>query len=144
MVVLLITSLALMQTALVSISSNMHNVLRDEAASIAEMRMNDARSTPFAQLVPDSDNMTYSDHTTQVPSSKCPAQFTGSPNNFGTRGVYIERNMKKIVNFGFCTHSAVTTMSDGNTKQVTVTVGWIWKGTGYIHTSTTMVTSQPQ
>jgi len=47
LVVLLIVSLALMQTALVSINSNMTNVLRDEAVSIAEMRMNEARNTPF-------------------------------------------------------------------------------------------------
>ncbi len=36
-----------MQTALVSIDSNMINVLRDEAVSIAEMRMNELRNRPF-------------------------------------------------------------------------------------------------
>jgi Tfp pilus assembly protein PilV len=51
--VLLITSLALMQTALVSISSNMQNVLRDEAVRIAEMRINDARSAPFDSVTSD-------------------------------------------------------------------------------------------
>ncbi len=51
--VLLVTSLALMQTALVSIESNMKNVLRDEAASVAEQRLNDARSTPFDAVVSD-------------------------------------------------------------------------------------------
>lgn len=35
MVVLLLVSLALMQTALVSIDANMRNVLRDEAVSVA-------------------------------------------------------------------------------------------------------------
>ena len=51
LVVLLIVSLALMQTALVSIDSNMTNVLRDEAVNIAEMRMNEARNMPFNNLV---------------------------------------------------------------------------------------------
>ena len=51
LVVLLIVSLALMQTALVSINSNMTNILRDEAVNIAEMRMNEARNMPFNSLV---------------------------------------------------------------------------------------------
>lgn len=51
LVVLLIVSLALMQTALVSIDSNMTNILRDEAVSIAEISMNEARNTPFNNLV---------------------------------------------------------------------------------------------
>jgi type IV pilus assembly protein PilV len=53
LLVLLVVSLALMQTALVSIDANMTNILRDEAVSIAEMRMNEARSTPFDTMVSD-------------------------------------------------------------------------------------------
>src|SRR4030042_6811536 len=47
LVVMLVVFLALMQTALVSIDSNMINVLRDEAVSIAEMRMSELRNRPF-------------------------------------------------------------------------------------------------
>ncbi len=50
LVVLLMVFLALMQTALVSIDSNMINVLRDEAVTIAEERMNNARNTSFDAL----------------------------------------------------------------------------------------------
>jgi len=50
LVVLLLVFLALMQTALVSIDSNMINVLRDEAVNIAEERMNNARNVPFDTL----------------------------------------------------------------------------------------------
>jgi Tfp pilus assembly protein PilV len=50
LVVLLLVFLALMQTALVSIDSNMVNVLRDEAVNIAEELMTDARNTPFDTL----------------------------------------------------------------------------------------------
>jgi type II secretory pathway pseudopilin PulG len=45
--VLLITSLALMQTALVSIEANMKNVLRDEAVRIADSMISDAMAAPF-------------------------------------------------------------------------------------------------
>jgi len=48
--VLLIVLLALMQTALVSIDANMINVLRDEAVSMAEEQMNEARNIPFDGL----------------------------------------------------------------------------------------------
>ena len=50
LVVLLLVFLALMQTALLSIDSNMINVLRDEAVNIAEEQMNDARNTQFDNL----------------------------------------------------------------------------------------------
>jgi len=50
LVVLLLVSLALMQTALVGIDSNMINVLRDEAVSVAEMEMNEARNSAFDSL----------------------------------------------------------------------------------------------
>jgi type IV pilus assembly protein PilV len=47
LVVLLLVMLALMQTALLSIDSNMLNVLRDNAVNIAEEQMKEARSTAF-------------------------------------------------------------------------------------------------
>jgi prepilin-type N-terminal cleavage/methylation domain-containing protein len=55
MVVFLLVSLAMMQTALVGIDSNMINVLRDEAVRIAEENMISARNTPFDILatIPD-------------------------------------------------------------------------------------------
>jgi len=55
LVLLLFVFLALAQTALVSIDSNMTNILRDEAVSIAEMRMNEARNVPFDNLVASND-----------------------------------------------------------------------------------------
>jgi prepilin-type N-terminal cleavage/methylation domain-containing protein len=51
MVIFLLVSLAMMQTALVGIDSNMINVLRDEAVGIAEETMIAARNTPFDSLV---------------------------------------------------------------------------------------------
>lgn len=51
MVIFLLVSLAMMQTALVGIDSNMRNILRDEAVRIAEENMAVARNTPFDGLV---------------------------------------------------------------------------------------------
>lgn len=51
LVVLLLVMLALMQTALVSIDSNMLNVLRDNAVNIAEERMKEVRGTSFDSVV---------------------------------------------------------------------------------------------
>lgn len=58
LVVVLVVFLALMQTALVGIDSNMINVLRDEAVSIAEQRMNEARNTAFDSLGAGSETVT--------------------------------------------------------------------------------------
>jgi len=51
LIVLLLVFLALLQTALVSIDSNMVNVLRDEAVNVAEEQMNVARNTQFDTLL---------------------------------------------------------------------------------------------
>ncbi len=53
LVVLLLVSLALMQTALVGIDANMLNVLRDEAVKIAETRMSETRNTAFDTIAAD-------------------------------------------------------------------------------------------
>ncbi len=47
MVILLIVSLAVMQTAIVGMNSNVQNALRDEAVSVADRRMNELRNTAF-------------------------------------------------------------------------------------------------
>jgi len=49
-VILLIASLALMQTALLGISMNVQNAMRDEAVNVAEMEMNDLRSLPYDSI----------------------------------------------------------------------------------------------
>jgi len=51
LVIVLLVFLALMQTALVGIDSNTRNGLRDEAVSIAEMKMNEARNILFDTLL---------------------------------------------------------------------------------------------
>jgi len=130
LVVVLVVFLALMQTALVGIDSNMRNVLRDEAVSIAEMRMNEARSIPFTSLGSDPGSLAGYD----------------CPNGFSSTGVPVERNIRNISGFDFCTNLTCQELGgDGNcstddadSKQVNVMVGWKWKGDNYTHRITTI------
>jgi type II secretory pathway pseudopilin PulG len=128
MTVVLVVFLALMQTALVGIDSNMRNILRDEAVGIAEMRMNEARNLSFVSLVPDAGSLSGCD---------CPSAGVFP----FTTGSCIKRNLKNISGFDFCTNRAVNTLNADN-KQVNITVGWKWKGEGYTHSVSTIVRKQ--
>lgn len=124
LVILLLVFLALMQTALVSINANMNNVLRDEAVSIAEQRMNEARSVPYDTLI--------SDAATIPTPNDCPATFT-----IGGR---VQRNFRNIINKDFCTNMTVSTLgAAGDARQVNVRVIWNWKGEAFSHTITTLI-----
>jgi prepilin-type N-terminal cleavage/methylation domain-containing protein len=130
LVVLLLVFLALMQTALVSISYNMNNVLRDEAVSVADLRMNDARSQTLANLQSDAAAgfvMKHGDGTAVDAATECPPGFTAN-------GVYVERNLKNAATVGFCTYTDVT--AEGQTRVIKVTVGWKWKGQDFYHSYT--------
>jgi prepilin-type N-terminal cleavage/methylation domain-containing protein len=130
LVVALLVFLALMQTALVGINANMRNVLRDEAISIADMRMHDARSAPFTAVLSDAGSLSGFD---------CPAGFSST-------GVGTRRNLRNVTDFNFCTALACRDFGtdtscatdDSDTRQITVTVGWRWKGENYNHTATSI------
>lgn len=125
LVVTLVVFLALMQTALVSIDSNMINVLRNEAVSIAEMRMNEARNQGFDTIVDDS---------IALPSPRdCPATFTN--------GIRYQRNIRNVASKDFCTNLDVTDLNVDN-KQVNITVGWRWKEQDYTHSITSILRRQ--
>jgi type IV pilus assembly protein PilV len=95
LVVLLLVSLALMQTALVSIDANMTNILRDEAVSIAETRMNQARNVPFDTLVSDG---------ADIP---------------------IARNVRNIIGFTYATRMTVNNLNiDNRQVDITVGWAW--------------------
>ena len=95
LVVLLLVSIALMQTALVSIDANTKNALRDEAVGIAEMRINQARNTPFDSLVSDG---------ADIP---------------------ITRNIRSITNFPYTTRMTVTNLNTTvNRVDITVGWTW--------------------
>lgn len=135
LVVILIISLAMMHTALLGIDSNMINVLRNEAVSVAETRMNEARSLPFTTLASDPNSLPL--------GADCPAGFLAT---FAT-GVLVERDFRNILGFDFCTNRTVTCPEatpcplNPTVRQITITVAWNWKGEPYTHTATTMVTN---
>lgn len=130
LVISLLIFLALMQTALVGIDSNTKNALRDEAVSIAEMKLEAMRNVPFVSVGSD---------TVSLSGYDCPSGFPST-------GVPVQRNLKSISGFNFCTSMTCTEFGgDGNcatddadNKQVTVRVGWKWKGESYTHSVTTV------
>ena len=130
LVITLLVFLALMQTALVGIDSNMRNVLRDEAVKIAEMRMNEMRNIPFVSVFSDTGSLTGYD---------CPTGFSST-------GVPVERNLRNIQGFDFCTNLTCQELggdgncatNDADNKQVNITIGWKWKDENYTHRITTI------
>ena len=139
LVVLLLVFLALMQTALVSIDSNMKNNLRDEAANIAAMRMEQARNLQYTQST---DNL-ISDAVGTLPAvdlsgnTNCPA----TPAPPFAAGVPVQRAFRNIAVFNFCTNRTVAVI-DTNTKSVTIRVGWRWRNEDYNHNIRTVVRRQ--
>lgn len=128
LVVLLVVFLALMQTALLGIDSNTRNLLRDEAVKIAEQRMNEAKNdTDFDGLIADN---------TAIGSADCPGDWVS---RVGTDGELIERNFRNITDFDFCTNMQVAQSIDLDNKQVTLTVGWQWKGEDFYHVIDSLV-----
>ncbi len=121
LVVVLVVFLALMQTALIGIDSNMINALRDEAVSIAEQRMNELRNRPFDDF--------------DLNGALDPDPLTINQT--------INRNLRNISNFPFKTIATIDALDTDN-KQINITVTWEWKektvanGNPYTHSITTI------
>jgi type II secretory pathway pseudopilin PulG len=147
LVILLLVSLAVMQTAIMSIDSNASAALREEAIRIAEQRMNDANSLVYNSAnkallsssvnpcPPSSQNLVQSgaSDTASLTSTDCPSVvFRADFSN----GWVCKRNVGSLSNFSFFTNSTVT--DRGTYAQVSVTVGWQWKGNDYRHSISTI------
>ncbi len=128
LVITLVLFMALMQSALLSISVNTSNVLRDEAVRIAYERMNEARSLPF-------DNLTDDGTDANLGAADCPADFI---TDFGTTGALIQRDIRNISDFDFCTNRDITDRGADN-REVVITVGWVWQGEDRTHSVLTLV-----
>ncbi|MBE0425161.1 MAG: prepilin-type N-terminal cleavage/methylation domain-containing protein [Nitrospirae bacterium] len=126
LVVTLVVFLALMQTALVGIDSNMINILRDEAVSIADERMSAHRNVSFDDILLTDTN--------------------GAPNNPGNfvADTTIQRDVRNINNFPFTSMKRIDDLNDDN-KLVEIQITWEWKektvanGDPYTHTISTIV-----
>jgi hypothetical protein len=132
-VITLVLFLALMQSALLSIDMNTKNALRNEAVSIAEERMREARSVADKDSF---DNDLVSDGSdTSLLTADC-------PDDFGSNGLHVPRNIKNIPSHDFCTNQTVAPLTgDNRYKQVTITVGWKWKDEPSSHTVSSIVRS---
>lgn len=121
LVILLVMSLALIQMSLTGIHYNMRNVLRDEAVSIAEMRMNQLNAKPFND----------SELLATVATGTTEATISRTIRNFSV---------------GFTPTRTITDLATGgttsNTKQITISVAWSVKGQQYSHSMTTIKRSQ--
>jgi prepilin-type N-terminal cleavage/methylation domain-containing protein len=127
LVVLLFVSLAMMQTALVSIDANMQNALRTEAVSMTEKIVNDMRSLTYTQNFTDTRLNATGWTCVDSADSHCTDAVSHSEEQRYVRNATIVFSQQKsIVDFGV-----------GN-KQVSVHVSWRWKGQPHDYYFTTM------
>lgn len=105
----LVVSLAMLQTSVLTLDNNMRNSLRDEAISIGEQRIADARNVPFDSLAAG---------TTAFTDSR---KFRGSTT---------------AITF---TSSRTVTDRGTDIKQVDIAVTWSWKGRNLTHTVRSVV-----
>ena len=125
LVVVLLVSLAMMQTALVSIDSNMLNALRDEAVSIVDERMNEARNAALASS-PVAAPGTFESLLSEGPLA-ADARYKRN-----VRNVSLQYTVQRTV-VGYNPAGGVPT------KDVTETVTWAWKGQNYNYSGRTLL-----
>jgi type II secretory pathway pseudopilin PulG len=126
LLVALVVFLALMQTALVGIDSNIRNILRDEAVGVAADKMDEARNLSFSSLGLSPASPAVSVVRRQVRNLKDPSSTTQDiPFTVTTRVDELDGD-------------TVFGTDDANNKQVNVVVNWQWKGDPYSHSITTI------
>jgi type IV pilus assembly protein PilV len=114
LLILLIVSMALMQTALLGMKENLRNAIRDEAVSVAEQKMNELRSSPTGTDIPFG--------TFDYPPIE--RKFRASSVSF--------KSQRLVSHIG----------SDPNTRQINMAVSWLYSGQTYTHSVTTIVRVQ--
>ena len=150
--VFLLVFMGLFQTALLSVEHNMKNILRDEAITIAAMRMEEARSMLFDSVITNPDVCSVSNNLcTGTDPNECPqsGDSCGTPTTVTlsscattTYPILASRNFRNISNFPFGTEITVTDFvnaaGDIDTKQINVEVAWEYKNECYIHSVTSL------
>lgn len=121
LVILLIMSLALMKTALLGISVNVQNALRDEAVGIAEMRINQLTNLPFTATTTHPDLQTGGG-TVTVTEAAVSRDFRGFRINY--------------------TPTRRLTQISATSIQITMSVAWNYRDKSYTHEVTTMMRRQ--
>lgn len=110
-VILMVGLLGLLQTVNYALSHNVGNQLRQEAIMLADERMNQEKSMPFAL----------------IPTTPAPYEDSGT--------------VQRPMNNGFQNYSVVTRNSDltNQTKNIDVQVIWRYKGSRYVHSMSSLV-----
>ena len=117
MLLSLVIFLALMQTSLISINQNMRNILRDEAGRVADMRMSELKNLLF-------------DHADL-------ADATAVGTKTSTTEAWIARTIRSFsVTFR---PTRIVDIVNTDTKELTVTVAWDWRGQTFTHSVTTVL-----
>lgn len=117
--ILLVVSLALMQTTLVGMRMNLQNTLRDEAVSVAETRMNQLRVLRFTNAITD-------------------------PGLIATGGLVSDGTDTRNFRSFSKVYTRSLTIADLGTdsKQITVSVAWPYRGQTFTHAITTIMRRQ--
>jgi prepilin-type N-terminal cleavage/methylation domain-containing protein len=117
--ILLIVFMGLIQASIVAIQSNMRNLLRDEAVSIASEQISRLRGANFDDM----NNDTVTDGLALIATN-----FTAANGWPPT----VARNYRNaaVVNFAIARN---TQSLDANNKQITVTATWQWQGENFQH-----------
>lgn len=148
LVVLLLVFVGLLQAALLSIDSNMRNIIRDEVVKIAAEKMEEARSMPFDNVITNPNVCSVSNNLCTV-NNDCaadetcvaPTAVTLASCNPNTYTMRIDRNFRNIQNFPFgseITVSDLEPVAPINTKQIEIEVRWEYKNECYTHSITTL------
>jgi len=116
LILLAIVSVALIQSTMLAMHTNLMNELRDEAVSVAAQRINQLRNMPFSAA----------DMAVNGPA--------------GAADPAVQRSVRGVV----ATYALWRTVSNINahTRQVTLAVEWSFKGKTYRHSVSTVVMEQ--
>jgi type II secretory pathway pseudopilin PulG len=119
-VILMVVSLALMKTSLLGMKTNVQNALRDEAVNIVEMRIDQLRNLPFP-VAPAINDLTATVDAVEAPVTRTLRAFT-------------------------TTYTPTRTIADldlsADSKQITMSVSWVYSGQTFTHAVTTILRKQ--
>ena len=129
MFILLVGMLALLNTAAVVIQNNFTNILRDEAATLAQAKMSDIKNTPFTDI-----NTTYLASQPPQPTVLPICGTVDSP-------LVVTRYFRGTA-MNYSVGCGITPLGTaGDSVQVSVQVLWTYKNNQYTHTVATVINS---
>lgn len=137
-VVLLFVMMGLLQAALLSIDHNMRNIIRDEAISIAAMRMDEARNISFDSPYLNAGTEPSDGNVQTFPAcATAPPPPTGPNPGAGPYPVLVIRDLRSISDFPFGTRRFITDLN-ADTKEINILVRWQYRDECFSHSISTL------